>query len=83
LIPEEQADFDSSWRRALAEAAESLDLTGVQQTLDSWRRVAMITVAHGHEAHRRMLRRAEYTTRTGELPPGAVPWSELKAELGL
>jgi hypothetical protein len=79
LIPEERADFDLSWRKALAEAAESLDLTGVQETLDSWRRVAMITVAHGHDAHRRMLRRAEHTTRTGELPPDAVPMEDIKA----
>ncbi|MGH3623986.1 MAG: DUF6247 family protein [Sciscionella sp.] len=35
------------------------------------------------QADRRMLARAEHTLRTGELPAGSVPWSQLKMELGL
>lgn len=83
LVPEEQPDFDPQWRKALAEAADSLDLTDVFNTLDSWRRRATITTHLGHDGYRRMLARAEHILRTGERMPGAVPWSELKAELGL
>ena len=83
LAPEEQPDFDRQWRKALTEAADSLDLTDVHRVLDSWRRRAMITTHLDHDGYRRMLARAEHILRTGERMPGAVPWSELKAELGL
>lgn len=43
LIPEEQPDFDRQWRKAMAEAADSLDLADVFRVLDSWRRHAMAT----------------------------------------
>lgn len=83
LIPEEVDDFDRQWRAALAEAAETLDLTRVFEVLDSWRRRAIITQAYGPDSYRKMLARAEHTLRTGESPPGTVPWSQLKTELGL
>lgn len=79
LIPEEQTDFDRSWRWALAEAAESHDPTAVQRTLDNWRRVAMITVAQGPEAHREMLGRAERATRTGDVPSGSGSAEDVRA----
>lgn len=75
MIPEEVDDFDRQWRAALAEAAETLDLQGVFETLEHWRRIAWMTTSHGPEAHRRMLARAEYILRTGELPPGTVTHS--------
>jgi hypothetical protein len=78
LLPEEVGDFDRAWRAALAEAAETLDLTGVYKTLENWRRIARMTQADP-EAHRRMLRQAEHTLRTGELPAGSVPIDEVKA----
>ena len=83
LVPEEQPDFDRQWRKALAEAADSLELADVFRTLDSWRRRATITTHLGHDGYRRMLARAERILQTGEPEPGSVPWSELKAELGL
>ncbi|HEV2784418.1 MAG TPA: DUF6247 family protein [Actinophytocola sp.] len=75
LIPEEATVFDREWRAALAEATETFDLTAVHETLEHWRRIAWMTTAHGPEAHRRMLARAEYTLRTGKLPPGVVTHS--------
>jgi hypothetical protein len=40
LIPEEAAEFDQRWRAVMARATETLDLSEVLETLDSWRRVA-------------------------------------------
>jgi hypothetical protein len=83
LVPEEQPEFDQQWSEALSKAAESLDLTDLHATLDSWRRRAWTTEHLGHERYRNMLAKAERILRTGEPDPGSVPWSELKAELGL
>jgi hypothetical protein len=83
LIPEEQAEFDQAWRQAMVEAADSQDLTGVFRTLDNWRTHAMITDELGHDGYRRWLATLEHRSRTGERPPGSVPWSQLKVELGL
>ncbi|MGH3602675.1 MAG: DUF6247 family protein, partial [Pseudonocardiaceae bacterium] len=43
LIPEEAAEFDQQWRDVMASATETLDLSEVLATLDSWRRVARLT----------------------------------------
>jgi hypothetical protein len=83
LAPEERADFDRQWRQALASAADSLDLTNVLEVLDSWRRRATVTNYLGHNGYREMLARADRVLRSGEPEPGSVPWSQLKAELGL
>jgi hypothetical protein len=78
LVPEEQPDFDRQWRKAMTEAADSLDLADVFNTLDSWRRRATITTHLGHDGYRGMLARAEHVLRTGEPMPGAVPLEEIK-----
>jgi hypothetical protein len=83
LIPEEAAEFDRQWAEVMARATRELDLTEVLETLEAWRRVAWITTANGPERHRRMLASAEERMRTGERHAGAVPWEQLKAELGL
>jgi len=79
LIPEDVAEFDRQWREAMAAATETLDLTAVHQTLESWRRIAWLTTANGPDGYRRILVRAEQTLRTGELPPGSVPLDQVKA----
>lgn len=78
LIPEEQPDFDRQWRKALTEAADSLDLADVFRVLDSWRRRATITAHLGHHSYRNMLARAEEILRTGEPPTDSVPLSKIK-----
>lgn len=83
LIPEEQRDFDASWRSALTEAAETLDLGEVFRTLDSWRTHAVLTDELGHHGYREWLADVERRAQTGERPAGSVPWNHLKAELGL
>jgi hypothetical protein len=83
LIPEEVVDFDRQWSAAVARAAETRDQAALRETLECWRRHAWTTQALGHDDYRRMLAQAEHTLRTGETPAGTVPWSQLKAELGL
>lgn len=83
LIPEERPQFDRQWRAAMAEAAETFDLTGVDKTLQFWRLRATHIDELGHNGYRRWLAEIEQRARTGESPPGSVPWSQLKAELGL
>ena len=79
LLPEEAGDFDVEYRRAMAEATESLDLTGVLALLERWRRVALSS--RDHTAHRRMLDHAQRLSAGGDVP--TEPWSETKARLGL
>lgn len=83
LIPEDHPEFDRQWREALAVAADMLSLDEVHETLESWRRVAWLVTAHGPEGYRRMMATAEQTLRTGQSPPGSVPWEQVKARLGL
>lgn len=87
LVPEDRSEFDRQYREALAAASESYSLGRLEETLAAWRRVAMVsaaaTLVRGPEGYRRMLAEAERTRRTGELPVGSMPWSQLKAELGL
>lgn len=52
LIPEEAAEFERDWRAVLARAADTLDLTEVLETLESWRLVAQLTYASGPDGHR-------------------------------
>jgi hypothetical protein len=78
LIPEDVAEFDRQWRAVMAEAIETLDLTGVHRTLDSWRRIAWLTTVDGTDNYRRMLARVERTLDTGEMPPDSVPIERIK-----
>jgi Family of unknown function (DUF6247) len=82
LIPEEAAEFDQEWREAMGRATETLDLSEVLKTLDSWRRVARLTAAAGAAAHRAMYRRAA-ARLTGEDVPADEPLLRTKARLGL
>ncbi|MGH3720887.1 MAG: DUF6247 family protein [Pseudonocardiaceae bacterium] len=82
LIPEEVVEFDHQWREVMARATETLDLTEVLTVLESWRRVAWLTVANGADAHRRMYRRAA-TLLADEPIPDDEPLARTKARLGL
>jgi hypothetical protein len=83
LTSEDAAEFDKQWQDVMARATRELDLREVLDTLDTWRRVAWVTTAVGPERYRSALTSAEQRTRTGERHLDAVPWSRLKAELGL
>lgn len=79
LLAEDQPEFDRQWREALTVAAEALSLDEVHDTLESWRRVAWLVSAHGHEGYRRMMAQAQETLRTGQSPPGSVEIDEIEA----
>jgi hypothetical protein len=53
LLPEEAGDFDREFGAAMAQATQTLDLSGVLQLLERWRRVAVSS--RDAQAHRRML----------------------------
>lgn len=80
LLPEEAGDFDREFRAAMTEATESLDLTGVLQVLERWRRVA--ESSRDSVAHRRMLQHADDLTH-GRAAVATEPWPVTKARLGL
>jgi Family of unknown function (DUF6247) len=82
LIPEEAAEFQREWRAVMARAAETLDLSEMQETLQEWRLVAQLTAAAGPEGHRAMYRRAA-ARLTGEDCPIDEPLARTKARLGL
>lgn len=83
LTEEDAASFDEHWRTLMQRATDQLDLTELHQALDNWRLTAWATSATGPEQYRRTLRAAEQRLHTGERAPGAVPWAQLAAELGL
>src|SRR5581483_4202693 len=64
LIPEDVVEFDRQWRAVMAAATESLDLSEVHRTLESWRRVAWLTSARGHDGYRQLL--ADAVRRPGD-----------------
>ena len=80
LIGEEIGHFDREYRQAMADAAESLDLSGVLMMLERWRRVAWST-QDDPEAHRRMLESAARLNAGGDVT--TMPSEQVKAQLGL
>jgi hypothetical protein len=65
---------------AMADAAESLELSGVLATLDRWRRAAWST-QDDPGAHHRMLEHADRLNARQDVT--AVPWDQVKDRLGL
>ncbi len=80
LTGEEMGHFDREYRQAMADAAESLDLSGVLATLERWRRVAWST-QDDPDAHHRMLENADRLNAREDVT--AVPWNQVKGRLGL
>lgn len=83
LTGEDAEAFDQQWQMLMRQATERLDLSEVQAALEAWRDVAWVTSEHGRGAYRRVLASAERRLDSGERADGAVPWHQLKAELGL
>lgn len=79
LIDEERAEFERAYQDALAEAAETLDLSRVLDVLRDFHRIAWLTRQQGAEAHRRMLNNVAHAVRTGEAPPGSASAEDVKA----
>ena len=80
LIGEEVAHFDREYRQAMADAAESLDLSGVVSMLKRWQRVAW-SIQDDLDAHRHMLACADELNAGGEVDTES--WQQTRARLGL
>jgi hypothetical protein len=78
LLVEEREEFDKGYRRALAEAPETLELACVLDTLEHWRRRAIMSA--DPQAYRRMLIRAARLL-SGEDAPEDEPLAQLKERL--
>jgi hypothetical protein len=82
LFPEDRDAFEQDLRDVLHRAADTLTLDELEQTLEGWRRTAWMQHHMGRERYEAMLDRAR-RIQAGERFPGARPWREVKAELGL
>lgn len=82
LLPEQIEEFDTAFNAALTTARQTLRLDQLHRMLRMWRRQAQMT-ERDPEGHRQMLATAAEIQRIGRLRPGSVPWSVVKAELGL
>ena len=78
LIDEERTAFERAYQDAMAEAARTLDLSGVLAVLRNYHRIAWLTQRQGPEAHRRMLDKAAEITRTG-VNPDARSFEDMQA----
>ena len=79
-VGEEVGHFDREYRQAMADAAESLDLSGVLAVLERWRRVAWST-RDDPDAHHMMLQNAARLTAGEDV--ATVQWEQARARLGL
>jgi len=79
LIDDDVPAFDRQWRQALAEAADSYDLSGLNVMLDAWRRLAWVQQDREKYAH--MMDVAGRLTRGEDVR--TTSWEQHRAELGL
>jgi hypothetical protein len=80
LTGAEVADFDREYRRTMADAAESLDLSAVLSMLRRWQRIAWST-QDDPDAHRHMLACADRLNTGGAV--ATESWQQTKTSLGL
>jgi hypothetical protein len=79
LVPEEQSQFDESWRVACLAAAEIVALAGMLSTLEIYASHALIVEHGGRDGYRELLARAEERLRTGAEPTGGMSGEEMLA----
>ncbi|MGH3621520.1 MAG: DUF6247 family protein [Sciscionella sp.] len=80
LLPEDRAEFDGAYGRALGEARGSLELTELFKTLEQWRRLALLQ--SDPENFRRVVRRAAALV-TGEEVPADEPLAVTRSRAGM
>lgn len=68
VLEEERPGFDRQFREAMADAAETLDLSGVEELLRAWQRIAELTARDGRENRRRILVKAVRVWRDRDKP---------------
>jgi len=82
LLPEQLGEFDAAFDAALTAARRTLRLDQLRNVLQVWRRIALLT-EEDPDRSRLLLVSAAEVTRTQRPRPGSVPWTELRAELGI
>jgi hypothetical protein len=82
LPPEHVAEFDEDYRQVMVEAAKTLDLAPVLETLEHWHRIAWIYTTDP-AGYRRMLETAERIIAGEDVPtvPGEVSKAGLAARI--
>ncbi|HEY1974852.1 MAG TPA: DUF6247 family protein [Pseudonocardia sp.] len=80
LLPGDQAAFDVAYGKALDDARESLDLTGLFRMLERWRGRAALR--HDPQTFRRVARRAAEKL-TGQPSPEDEPLAVTRAKAGM
>ncbi|MGH3797280.1 MAG: DUF6247 family protein [Pseudonocardiaceae bacterium] len=78
ILPEERAQFDEGFRRALDTAAVTLRLDELEKFLTHWRRIAWCQTDAGHDKWRAVLREADRRLAGGAPPPGVVSQEEME-----
>ncbi|MGI8817334.1 MAG: DUF6247 family protein [Pseudonocardia sp.] len=78
LHPQYRDEFDRDYQAALVGAGRSLDLAGVHEVVEYWRRRSWIT--RDRQEHRRVVRRA-VELLTGHEPPADEPVLVTEARL--
>jgi hypothetical protein len=78
-IPEDRAEFDREYERALATAAETMELAGVHALVEQWRRRAWVT--HDLEAYQRMADRVDRLRRCEDVP-SETRWPPWRTQVG-
>lgn len=84
LIDEERTEFEQRFAEEMAEAARTLDLTGVLNVLSEFRWIAEVTRFRGEEVHREMLDTAARLLRGEDVQtiPGHVRKAQINSRLG-
>ena len=80
LLPEDRAEFDTAYQRALANARDELDLTDLFRCLEHWRRLALLQ--REPDRFGSIVRRAAERL-TGEPVPDDEPLSRTRRRAGL
>ena len=75
----DRSEFEHAYQAAVDKAAADYDLTPLYDVLDRWWQVAVLTA--DPTAHRRMLDMAAALRAGG--PVESVPWSTVRADLGI
>lgn len=80
LLPEDQVAFDAAYDTALADARSSLDLAGLFEMLERWRRLALL---QEDPARFREVARRAAELLTGRPSPDDEPLPVTRAKAGM
>jgi hypothetical protein len=80
LTDGDRAEFDADYEQALTDARQSLDLTELFETLEQWRRIAVL---HSDPENFRRVARRTAELLTGQTVPDDEPLIVTRAKAGL